>query len=321
MEKQRVFTYGEDGECNRQVAGIVTAASQPPGTGVDISPPPPLARDHLAGLEQMHRCLPPIQDTFARWQRAGRSALSGELALRERLLGPATLSSASLRLLYDISSQFVADLPQRIYWHAPTLSARETQAILPPHVLVQKTVSVEMAGHLVLWTSVGDDEHTLAQRRLVASALGLPRRAARQCSTNPASCRPEQEFGMLPGMVSPFLPPLRPTRLVSVVQVPWPASWEEQGKAVGVSLSLFESLILPLSCLRAVVLQYAARAYAPSIHWMEVSRQDLLPHEQTAERSERNTACLSRYPRTLVRRWAMSRKGAGVHTTSRSCFR
>ena len=66
------------------------------------------------------------------------------------------------------------------------------------------------------------------------------------------------------------------------MQVPWPAVWEEQGKAVGVSLSLFESLILPLSCFRAVVLQYAAQAYAPGIHWMEVSSQDLLLHEQAA---------------------------------------
>jgi hypothetical protein len=146
-------------------------------------------------------------------------------------------------------------------------------------VLVQKTVSVEMAGRLLLWTGIGDYEHTLDQRRVVASALGLPRQAARQCSTNPATCRPEEEFAMLPGMVSPFLPPLRPSRLVSVVQVPWPAAWEEQGKAVGVSLSLFESLILPLSCFRAVVLQYAAQAYAPGIRWMEVSSQGPLPHE------------------------------------------
>ena len=230
----------------------------------------------------MHRRLLPVQDTFAGWQRDGGSALSQALVLRERLLGPATLTSASLRLLYDISSQFVDDLPERICWHAPTLSASETQAVLPPQVLVQKTVSVEMAGQLSLWTGIGDYEHTLDQRRAVASALGLPLRAARQCSTNPATCRPEQEFAMLPGMVSPFLPPLRPTRLVSVVQVPWPAVWEEQGKAVGVSLSLFESLILPLSCFRAVVLQYAAQAYAPGIHWMEVSSQDLLLHEQAA---------------------------------------
>jgi len=238
--------------------------------------------NQLAYLEQVHHRLLPVQDTFARWQRAGGSARSQALVLRERLLGPATLSSASLCLLYDISSQFVDDLPQRICWYAPTLSASETQAVLPPQVLVQKTVSVEMAGRLLLWTGVGEYEHTLDQRRVVASALGLPHRAARQCSTNSATCRPEEEFAMLPGMVSPFLSPWRPTRLVSVMQVPWPTAWEEQGKAVGVSLSLFESLILPLSSFRAIVLQYSARAYASTIRWMEVSSQDLLPQEQAA---------------------------------------
>ena len=87
---------------------------------------------------------------------------------------------------------------------------------------------------------------------------------------------------MLPGMVSPFLSPLRHTRLASVVQMSWPTLWEEQGKAVGISLSLFESLILPLSCLRAVVLQYVARAYAPGIRWIEVSYQGQLPQKQAA---------------------------------------
>ena len=96
----------------------------------------PPASDPLAQLEQAHRRLLPVQDIFASWQHDGASARSQALVLRERLLGPATLSSASLRLLYDICSQFVDDLPERIYWHAPTLSASETQAVLPPHVLV-----------------------------------------------------------------------------------------------------------------------------------------------------------------------------------------
>jgi len=106
----------------------------------------PPASDPLAHLEQAHRRLLPVQDIFASWQHAGASARSQALVLRERLLGPATLSSASLRLLYDICSQFIDDLPERIYWHAPTLSASETQAVLPTQVLVQKTVSVEVAG-------------------------------------------------------------------------------------------------------------------------------------------------------------------------------
>jgi hypothetical protein len=229
----------------------------------------------------MQRRLPPLQDIFVSWQYSGASNRSDALALREQLLGVATLSSVSLRLLYDLASQYIDDLPERIYRHAATQSAAQTQALLPPSVLVQKTVSVEMAGHLLLWTSVGEQEHTLDQRRTVATALGLPRRAAKQCSTNPATCRPEEEFGMLPGMVSPFLPPLHSSRLEAVVQVPWPTDWEYQGKAVGVSLSLFESLILPLSCFRAILRQYASRAYGPGIRWIELLQQDLLSTELT----------------------------------------
>ncbi len=240
---------------------------------------PTTASDQLAHLERVHRFLLPLQDILARWQHAGASASSEALALRERLLGSATLSGASLRLLYDIASQYVDNLPGRLCWHTPTLSAWETQSVLPPQVMVQKTVSVEMAGHLLLWTGVGEQEQTLQQRRVVASALGLPRKAAKQCSTNPGACRPEQEFAMLPGMVSPFLPPLHPTRLAAVVQTPWSVDWEDWGYAVGVSLSLFESLILPLCCFRAILRQYAACAYAPAIHWIELSPQDLLPDE------------------------------------------
>jgi hypothetical protein len=195
------------------------------------------------------------------------------------VLGVATLKGTSLRLLYDLASPYVKDLPERTYWHAPTHSATETQAVLPPRVLVQKTVSVEMAGRLLLWTCVGEQAHTLDQRRLVAKALGLPRRAAKQCSTNPTTCRPEEEFGMLPGMVSPFLPPFHPSRLTAVVHNPWPADWEEQGKAVGVSLSLFESLILPLHCFGTILRQYAARAYEPRLRWIEVDHHHPLPLE------------------------------------------
>ena len=241
---------------------------------------PPTARDQLAHLEQMHRCLLPLQDIFAGWHHEGTSARSDALTQREWLLGPATLSSTSLRLLYDIASRYVNDLPERLCWHAPTMSAWETQSVLPPHVLVQKTVSLEMAGCLLLWTGVGEQEQTLEQRRVVAQALGLPRRAAKQCSTNPATCKPEQEFAMLPGMVSPFLSPHHPTRLVAVVQIPWSAEWEAQGYAVGVSLSLFESLIMPLNCFGAILRQYAARAYAPRLRWIEVGHHHPLPLER-----------------------------------------
>jgi hypothetical protein len=230
--------------------------------------------DRLADLERIHRRLAPLQDIFACWQRAGGSAPSEALAQRERLLGPATLSSASLRLLYDLASQYILDLPTRICWHEAMQSAAETQAVLPAGVHVQKTVSVDMAGQLLLWSCVGEQMQTLDQRRAVTTALALPRRAAKRCSTNPATCRPEEEFAMLPGMISPFLAPLRPSRLVAVVQVCWPTTWDEEGHAVGVSLSLFESLILPLRCFRSILRQYARHAYAPSIRWIEVPPAD-----------------------------------------------
>jgi hypothetical protein len=242
------------------------------------------AREQFAHLEQLHRKLPSLSEIFAAWSSRSTGAWSDALALREHLLGAATLSSGSLRLLYDIANQFVDDLPARIYRHRATQSAAETQAVLPAHVFVQKTVSLDMAGKLLLWTSVGDQEQNLEQRRTVAALLGLPRRAAKQCSINPVTCCSEKEFTMLAGMVSPFLPPLHSSRLTAMVQVPWPALWDEQGKAVGVSLSLFESLLLPLTCFRAILRQYAAQAYVPALRWIELSSQDLLSreHEQAA---------------------------------------
>ena len=74
-----------------------------------------------------------------------------------------------------------------------------------------------------------------------------------------------------------LLPLLHPTCLVAVVQAPWSTDWDDMGCAVGVSLSLFESLLLPLHCFRAILRQYAARAYATALRWIELSPKDLLP--------------------------------------------
>jgi hypothetical protein len=140
-------------------------------------------------------------------------------------------------------------------------SATQTQAVLPPGALVQKTVTVEMAGKLLLCTCVGDQKLERTHLRAVAHALALPRRAAKHWSINPSTCDPVVEYGMLPGMVSPFVSPLRKTRIAAVVLLPWPRRWEERGREVAVSLSLWESLLLPLRCLRDIVRCYARRAY------------------------------------------------------------
>lgn len=81
----------------------------------------PTARDQLAHLEQVHRCLLPLQDIFTGWHHAGVSTGSEALAQRERLLS-------------DLASRYVDDLPERLSWHAPTLSAAQTQAVLPHRV-------------------------------------------------------------------------------------------------------------------------------------------------------------------------------------------
>jgi len=229
---------------------------------------------HAIQLEQGYRSLPPLDATFEAWYRSESREVSDALSLREQQLGVATLSSMSLRLLYEIASQFVDDLHLRIHWHKASQSAAEMQAVLPKNVLVQKTVSVEMAGKLLLWTCVGKREVEVAQRRAVAMSLGLPLRAAKQCSINSPTCSPEEEFAMMRGMVSPFLPPQRPNRLTAVVLVPWPLEWEYQGKEVAVSLSLFESLVLPLSCFRTILRQYAMRAYAKNVLWIELPSEE-----------------------------------------------
>src|SRR2546429_7857460 len=100
-------------------------------------------------------------------------------------------------------------------------------------------------------------------RRTLASSLGLPSRAAKHCTINPQDCNPLQEFGMLPGMVSPFLPPLRPARLAALVVV----QFEEDNKEVAISLSLCESLLIPLWCFSALLRQYTQAAYPKNVQW------------------------------------------------------
>ena len=238
-------------------------------------------------VEQRLSCLPPLQQTFASWHTSGATEGVPHLELREAVLGAATLSGASLRLLYEIASLHIQalhaleqvsawhtrPLHERLAFHAASHSAAQTQAVLPRDALVQKTVTVAMAGRLLLCTCVGDQELERKHLRALADALALPRRAVKRCSINPSTCDPVEECGMLPGMVSPFLPPLRSTRLAAVVLLPWSRWWEEKGREGAVSLSLWESLLLPLRCLRDIVCGYARRAY-PYVQLIKLEREE-----------------------------------------------
>lgn len=194
---------------------------------------------------------------------------------REQVLGAATLPGTVLQLLYQIAATHLhqeqvdkdlADwemrpLHQRLVWHVSTRSAEETQAVLPPRVLVQKTVTIEMDGKLILCSGVGAQPVTRTQLHALAAKLSLSRRTTKRCTINPATCDPVGEFEMLPGMVSPFLHPQRPTRLTALALLPWPRHWEEQEYEVALSLSLWESILLPLRSLKSVLYCYASQAY------------------------------------------------------------
>lgn len=244
----------------------------------------------LYHLEQQLLHVPPLEELLFRWHTHGstREDILADVSVREQVLGPATLSGESIWLLYELASAHIQELHtvvhlsqwsrrplhDRLVWHAASHTAAQTQALLPAGVLVQKTVSVAMAGSLLFGTTVGTQNLAREHLRYLAKVLALPRQAARNCTLNPASCDPIEEFGMLPGMISPFVRPLRRTRLAAVALIPWPQAWEEQETEVAVSLSPWESLLLPLRCLRSMLCSYARCAY-PTVRLIE------LPGEKT----------------------------------------
>ena len=156
--------------------------------------------------------------------------------------------------------------PVEVLRHQATLSAAQTQSVLPPGVLVQKTVTVAFGDRnhtCVLWTGVGDFQISKEAVLLVAGQLGLSRRAARNATINPAWLDPVAAFGMEAGMVSPFLPPqscseAQSSPIAALVVQPWPQGAWEVSKRVAISLSLYESLLIHLRTLRPLLRTYYA---------------------------------------------------------------
>ncbi len=245
---------------------------------------------NLQFLEEILYDLPPLEGVFLHWHTHGETATTAGivslLARRKQLLGSTTLSGASIQLLYECAVDSLRSLPgeephspwlsrplhARILRHRSSLSAAGTQVLLPPGVLVQKTVSVTLAGTLMLCSGVGLQRLTRQHLRTIAATLALRGRAVKQCTINPFTYNPVETFGMQPGMVSPFLHPCRPAGLTALVLLPWPQQCEVQGREVAISLSLWESLALPLSCLRHLVLSYARRAY-PAVRIIELESE------------------------------------------------
>lgn len=241
----------------------------------------------LSLLEEVLYDLPPLEGILLHWHTHGVAALTpGIVSLfsrRKQLLGPATLPGASIQLLATcaevclprgaeeswINTWEVRPLHTRLVRHRHSHSAAETQTLLPPGVLVQKTVTLALGELLVFCTGVGTSRLSRQDLHAIAQALGLPNRRSRHASINPESCQTVEEFGMLPGMVSPFLHPELPTRLAALVVLPWPRCWEAQRREVAISLSLWESLVLPLGCLRLLLQSYACHAF-PAVRLIDL---------------------------------------------------
>jgi hypothetical protein len=250
---------------------------------------------NLQLLEEVLHDLPPLEGVFLHWHTYGVTAttagMNSLLARRKQLLGPTTLSGASIQLLYECATDSlrrlslpgqdlhspwaVRPLHARLLRHGPSLSAAGIQALLPPGVLVHKTVTMTLAETLLLCTGVGPQRLTRQHLRAIAAALVLPRRTVEQCTINPLTSNPVETFGMQPGMVSPFLHPSHHTGLGALVLLPLPKRWEAQAREVAISLSLWESLVLPLRCLRQLIQSYAKRAY-PEVQIIELESEDTL---------------------------------------------
>jgi len=224
----------------------------------------------------------------------GSPQFSAALEAREEALGVATLPARSLNLLLGLCQQQVPrDLSAPIIWHAPSLSTSEKAAILQDvwggGLLVQKTITVLFAQSLlVLCSSVGDYRLTRGDIRSISRALGLSKSRARHVRINPGEYPPEQEYGLLEGMVSPFLDPGRPTRLSAVVFGESPEVWSQENKRIAISLSPFESLLVPVDHYRSLRKAYASAAYSDGVRWFEVG---FVPPERTPYERESLALC------------------------------
>lgn len=189
------------------------------------------------------------------------------LRRRELSLGAATLSCpALLKMLQHMVNLGFAHLPACMCWHAPTLTAHETQQALPPGILVQKTVSFELPDGLVMITGIGNYQILRRHRYALAAALGIHRSGC-FAPLNPATVDPVAEFGMAHGMVSPFLNPNRHNRLQAVV---WLKETLPDNPLcqVAISCSRYESMILPARSLPRLLKGYAEEAYPQHIRFL-----------------------------------------------------
>jgi hypothetical protein len=273
--------------------------------------PLPSALINLRLVEEVLYDLPPLEGVFLHWHTYGvKATTAGTDALfarRKQLLGSTTLSGSSFQLLFECATDCLRNLPvqepyapwdsrplhARILRHGPRLCAADTQALLPPGVLVQQTQSISLANTLLLCTSVGLQVLTHRHLRTLAATLALPRWTVKRCTFNAPTYRSGGTFATEPGLISPFLPPSRDAGVTALVILPWPKRWEAQEREVAIALSLWESLLLPLRCLRQLLRLYATRAY-PAVRIIELASEKASADDTDKHTIQRRAVHLNR---------------------------
>jgi hypothetical protein len=169
-------------------------------------------------------------------------------------------------------------VPHVIWRHTPSLRAADNQAVLDAmpvnmRVWANKTLTIRLGPMHLLCTGVGNFTLNRSLLSAVAHELRLPKRIVKDCHIIPADYSPEYELGLLTGMVSPFLSPaLSAHRLHAVALLTeTDVRGEQRPRMVAVSVSPFESLLVPLVQFRILAKMYARRVY-PALRWLEIDR-------------------------------------------------
>ena len=93
----------------------------------------PSTFQNLRLLEEVLYDLPPLEGVFLHWHTHGVTATTAGmhslLARRKQLLGPTTLSGASIQLLYECATDSLRRLS--LPWAGPTLSVGEPSSACP----------------------------------------------------------------------------------------------------------------------------------------------------------------------------------------------
>ena len=181
----------------------------------------------------------------------------------------AALPEQSVALMFDLCLRYGVEPVVRS--HRPSFSAAQKQRIVAP-AEVQKTVTVRLADATLLCTAIGDPLLSRELMREVAERLGLARSSVKRLHINPPSCDPLVEFGMAPGMVSPWLRPGQATSVRAIVLTGEPTPSTRDNMTVALSLSLRQSLFVPARILPEMLRDYAQRAY-PQVAWIDLRRE------------------------------------------------